>query len=150
MCGLLLLSSCNTLNIKNPIYEVDLKDKKEVQLTYNRNIYNTLICYNSGFLVVEFLNNGDAYDGMVFSVGENFCKADFNGVEYELPEGVLTESLFVCDLYSFVSSSDGVLTTEAFDESTGCSYISRRQGTRTFTFEIFENNGVFAYSLKIT
>ncbi len=150
MCALLLLSSCDTLEIKQPIYEVDLKEKKEVQLTYNYNVYNAFIIYKNGCLVLEFSDNGDSYDGLVFTAGKDFCRTYFKGVEYDLPDGTITEVLFVNELFDFVSSSQGVLVTENFNENTGCSYVSRLQGTHTFTFEVFENNGNPAYSLKIT
>ena len=131
------------------VYEVDLKEKTEVQLTYNQNVYNALVCYNSGCMLLEFTNNGDAYDGLIFSVSKDGCTTYFNGIEYDIPDGKLTDVLFVNELYSFVSSSNGVLITEGHNENSGCSYITRQQGTHTFTFEVFENSGNFAYSLKI-
>ena len=145
----LFLPSCNTFNNKQPVYEVDLKEKTEVQLTCNQNVYNALICYNSGCLKLEFSDNGDAYDGLSFSVSKGICTTYFNGIEYDIPDGELTQALFVNELYSLISSANGVLVTEGYNENSGCSYITRRQGTHTFTFEVFENNGVFAYSLKI-
>ncbi|MBO5066541.1 MAG: hypothetical protein J6D06_10535 [Clostridia bacterium] len=145
-----LFSSCNTLEIRQPIYEVDLNQKTEVQLTCNQNVYNTFVNYKNGCLILEFSDNGDSYDGLVFTVGKDFCRTTFKDIEYEFPAGKLTEIFFVNELYDFVSSSQGLLTTDNFNESTGCAYVSRAQGTHTFTFEVFENEGNTAYSLKIT
>lgn len=147
---LLFLSSCNTPKTKQPIYEVDFKEKTEVQLTYNYNVYNTFVIYKNGYIVLEFSDNGDSYDGLVFTAGKDFCRTSFKGVRYDFPEGAKTEALFINELFSFISSSQGVLVTENFNENAGCSYVSRRQGTHTFTFEVFENNGTLGYALKIT
>ena len=149
-CLLIFLPSCNAIKIKQPVYEVDLKEKTEVQLTYNQNLYNTILVYKNGYLVLEFSDNGDAYDGLAFTVGKDFCRTTFKGVEYDFTKGKLTEILFINELYSFVSSFGGVLITEKVNENSGCFYVTRRQGTHTFTFEVFENNGNIAYSLKIT
>ena len=146
---LLSFSSCGIVGNKKPIYEIDLKQKTEVQLTYNRNVYNTLICYKDGCLVFEFSDKGDSYDGLVFTVTKDFCSTSFKGAEYDFSTGTLTDSLFVNEMFSFISSFQGVIITENFNEVSGCSYVTRRQGTHTFTFEVFENNGNRAYSLKI-
>ena len=67
-CLLVFLPSCNAIKIKQPVYEVDLKEKTEVQLTYNQNVYNTTLVYKNGCLVLEFSDNGDSYDGLVFTI----------------------------------------------------------------------------------
>ena len=147
---LVSLSSCSTFEYKKPAYEVDLKQKTEVQLTYNQNVYNVFLTYESGGLVLEFADNGDAYDAVTFIAGKGFLKTKFKGMEYIIPDGALTDKMFIVELFSLVSSNDGVIITEKYNEYSGCSYVTRQQGTHTFSFEVFENNGNFAYSLKIT
>lgn len=149
-CLLVFLPSCNAIKIKQPVYEVDLKEKTEVQLTYNQNVYNTTLVYKNGCLVLEFSDNGDSYDGLVFTISKDCCRTTFKDVEYNIPQGTLTEKFFVNELFSFVSSFGGVLITKDFNELSGCAYVTKRQGTHTFTFEVFENDGNIAYSLKIT
>ena len=148
--ALVFLSSCSTFEYRNPAYEVDLKQKTEVQLTYNQNVYTAFLVYESGDLVLEFADNRDAYDGVTFIVGKDFLKTKFKGMEYIISDGALTDKMFIVELFSLVSSNDGVIITEKYNEYSGCSYVTRQHGTHTFSFEVFENNGNFACSLKIT
>lgn len=150
VCAVLIFSSCGIQAGKQSTYEVDFKESKTVQVAYNHNVYNTVISYKNGCLVVEFSDTDDAFCGIVFTVGKDFCRTSFKGSEYELPQGKFTEKLFVNKLFSFISSADGVLITENYNEKTGCSYVTRSFNEHTFTFEVFENNGKFAYSLNIT
>ncbi len=146
----ILLTGCvNPLKKHSPA-EVDFGTVTKVQLTYKQNIYDVEIQFNRSVLIINFGNNGTAFDGLGYKITPEDCQVSFGGLAHSFEIQFLPEDFLPIVVYNFFLETGGVLVTENYDNTVACDYLTRAIGNCFVRFEVYENQGNISYTLIVT
>ena len=146
----MILSSCSNPFVTQSQSEVNFTELKDVQLTYNHNIYNVKINFSRSVLSLSFGNNGTAFDGISYKVTPDSCQITFSGLVHSFEKTHLPDNYLPVLIWQFFYENSGDLITENFDSQKGCCFLTRTINDSFIRFEVYENESNVSYTLIIT
>lgn len=152
LVNLIFLSSCvlpQTSGIQG-VTEVDFSSTRKVQITFNEHIYDISVVYCNGKLELNFINEKDLIGGAYVSISSDSYKITYSDMVFEGETDSLSESFLPKIVYSFISSSQGAVVLDSFDEDKNCSFVTRDIDGYFVTLEAYktDDNLTFAFVIK--
>lgn len=129
---------------------MNLGTETDVQLTYNQNVFNIRLYFSNGIMKLLVIDGNDAVSGLGFELDNTTCQTFYSDLVNEIPFDKLSDNFYPLIIYKFISEFNGVVLTEAYDSQKNCRYVSRQISGSFVTFEVFENEENYAYSIHIT
>lgn len=147
---ILAFTSCANPFKKHQSVEVDFNDIKDVQLTYNQNVYNVMLQFSRSVLDIRFQKNNTAFDGVSYKVTPQNCEVNYLGLIHSFKTEALPDSFLPNILWQFFVEVGSCFSTENYDAQEGCYYLTRAINDAFIRFEVYSNQGNVSYALIIT
>lgn len=136
-------------NILQSSSEVDFSTPEKVQISYNERIYDTTIVFTKPKLEMNFINEKELMNGAYVCLNDNEYKITYKDMVFEGEKSALTNSFLPCTVYSFLSSFEGVIVLDNYDNERQCYYIKKNVDGNFVVFECYINNESNFYSMEI-
>ncbi len=115
---------------------------------YRQNLYNTEICFKNNILVISFVNNNSAIDGLTLSVDSKLYKISYNNMTKTFNTSQMEKGSVGSVLYEFFSSNAQPLMLTSIDEDGF--YIKQSYENAFVTLREHINNENKTYYIEIT
>ncbi len=146
----MLFTSCSNPLKKHTHTEVNFNEIKDVQLTYNQNVYDVSLRFTRSVLELTFKKNNTAYDGIVYKITPQSCEVNYSGLVHSFEKDILPGNFLPNMIWQFFIETGDTLITENYDSQNECYYLTRTINNSFIRFEVYENQGNISYTLIIT
>lgn len=146
---LCLTASCNMQgNVLHKFSEVDFSAQKNVQISFNKTIYNVNIKSLNGVTEI-IVDDSSLLNGL---------KAIFNGAQYEIHYNEMTfngdiitlsDSFLPKVIYNLLTHFNDGVVLNSYDDYKSCYYTNVNVNNYFITIEEYQNNSQKSYSIEI-
>lgn len=136
-------------NILQRTSEVDFSTPQKVQISFNEQIYDTILVSNSSTLEINFTNEKSLIGGAYVCLTEKNYKLTYKDMIFMGEKSQLETSFLPLIIFDFLFSFEEKILLDTYDKDRDCFYIKKNVNGYFITLECYENNGKKLYSMEI-